>query len=54
MSQCCLSGYEWDGKPTGKETKLGNNDAYVVGSNKEVRWFQIIYVGDNGLLRIDM
>lgn len=38
MSQCCLSGFEWDGKPTGTEIKIGNNDTYVVGSNKEVSW----------------
>jgi len=36
MSQCCLSGFKWDGTPTGKETKLANNDTYVTGSNKDV------------------
>jgi len=36
MSQCCLSGFRWDGTPVGKETKLGNNDTYVTGSNKDV------------------
>ncbi|KAL9072325.1 MAG: hypothetical protein Q9161_003644 [Pseudevernia consocians] len=36
MSQCCLSGYKWDGELTGKETKLGKIDTYVTGSNKEV------------------
>ena len=36
MSECCLSGYKWDGNPTGKETKLAKNDTYVTGSNKEV------------------
>ena len=36
MSQCCVSGFQWDGKPTGKETKLAKNDTYVTGSNKEV------------------
>lgn len=36
MSQCCLSGFKWDGKPIGEETKLGKNDTYVTGSNKEV------------------
>ena len=40
MSQCCLSGFEWDGKPTGKETKIGNTDTYVTGSNKEVSYPQ--------------
>lgn len=36
MSQCCLSGFKWDGKPIGTETKIGKNDTYVTGSNKEV------------------
>lgn len=36
MSQCCVSGFKWDGEPVGKETKLGVNDTYVTGSNKEV------------------
>lgn len=40
MSQCCLSGYKWDGKPTGKETKLGKNDTYITGSNKEVSYYK--------------
>lgn len=38
MSQCCLSGFKWDGEPVGTETKLGKNDAYVTGSNKEVTY----------------
>ncbi len=36
MSQCCLSGFKWDGTPVGKEIKLANNDTYVTGSNKDV------------------
>lgn len=40
MAQCCVSGYKWDGKPTGTETKLGKNDTYVTGSNKEVSLLQ--------------
>lgn len=40
MAQCCVSGYKWDGKPTGAETKLGKNDTYVTGSNKEVSLLQ--------------
>jgi len=36
MSQCCLSGFKWGGTPVGKETKLGNNDTCVTGSNKAV------------------
>ena len=36
MSNCCLSGFKWDGKLTGQETRLGGNNTYVTGSNKEV------------------
>ncbi|KAL8937524.1 MAG: hypothetical protein Q9211_003645 [Gyalolechia sp. 1 TL-2023] len=32
MSQCCLSGFAWNGTPQGKEEKLGNHDTYVTGS----------------------
>jgi dienelactone hydrolase len=30
---CCLKGFEWDGKPAGRVSKLSNNDAYISGSN---------------------
>ena len=36
LSPCCVSGFKWNGTPEGKETKLGKNDTYVTGSNKEV------------------
>lgn len=36
VSQCCLKGFNWGGQPTGKEAKLGKNDAYITGSNKDV------------------
>ena len=36
MSQCCVSGFKWNGNPEGKVTKLGKNDVYVTGTNKEV------------------
>ncbi|KAL1311088.1 hypothetical protein AAFC00_001296 [Neodothiora populina] len=35
MSDCCKSGYKWDASPSGKETKLGSNNAYVTGSNPD-------------------
>lgn len=35
MSNCCKSGFKWDGKPTGKEVKIAGNDAYVTGTNKD-------------------
>ena len=36
MPSCCVSGFAWDGSPSGKETKLANIDAYVTGTNKDV------------------
>lgn len=35
MSSCCKSGFQWDGTPVGKETKLANLNTYVTGSNKD-------------------
>jgi hypothetical protein len=36
MSECCISGFQWDGTPTGVESMLANNKAYVVGSNPDI------------------
>ena len=44
MSQCCVSGFKWNGEPEGKLTKLGKNDVYVTGTNKEVA----ILMGNSG------
>ena len=33
MNDCCLKGFQWDGTRLGTITKLGNNDAYVTGTN---------------------
>jgi dienelactone hydrolase len=33
FSECCLTGFEWDGTPTGKESKLADIDTYVAGDN---------------------
>ncbi len=35
LSKCCISGFSWDGKPAGKETKLAGFNTYVTGTNKE-------------------
>ncbi|EER41652.1 dienelactone hydrolase [Histoplasma capsulatum var. duboisii H88] len=35
-SDCCLKGFEWDGTPTGRVGKLGNNDVYIAGDNSDV------------------
>ena len=34
MSSCCTTGFNWNGKPTGKESTIVNNKTYVAGSNK--------------------
>ncbi|KAL8361246.1 hypothetical protein RB601_007220 [Gaeumannomyces tritici] len=34
-SSCCLTGFEWDGTPTGRTEKLGGSDVYVAGANAE-------------------
>ncbi|OJI96470.1 hypothetical protein ASPVEDRAFT_121830 [Aspergillus versicolor CBS 583.65] len=36
MSDCCVRGFEWNGTPVGKETKLANLDSYVTGSSDKV------------------
>lgn len=37
VSSCCLQGFEWDGKPVGREDTLGDSHpAYVTGSNSDV------------------
>lgn len=35
MSECCKSGFQWEGTPVGAETTLGKNKTYVTGSNKD-------------------
>lgn len=32
MSQCCISGFTWNGTPRGREGKLGKHNAYVAGT----------------------
>lgn len=36
VTECCISGFQWDGVPTGKKGKIADNDAYVVGENERV------------------
>ena len=35
MDQCCVTGFKWDGTPSGKEGMLGENKSYITGSNKD-------------------
>ncbi|KAH8586909.1 Alpha/Beta hydrolase protein [Bisporella sp. PMI_857] len=36
MHECCVKGFQWDGTPVGTAGKLGNNDAYITGSNDDI------------------
>lgn len=35
-SDCCKTGFKWEGSPVGKETTINKNKTYVTGSNKDV------------------
>ncbi|KAI1438335.1 putative hydrolase [Xylaria sp. CBS 124048] len=35
FTSCCFKTFDWDGTPSGTETKLNNNDCYVTGDNKD-------------------
>src|SRR5690348_13143457 len=35
ISNCCLKGFTWNGTPTGRTSKLANNDTYVAGDNPD-------------------
>ncbi len=43
MSLCCLKGFKWNGTPTGRVGKLGNNDAYITGDNPDAA---VLYIHD--------
>ncbi|KAJ4301065.1 hypothetical protein N0V90_003155 [Kalmusia sp. IMI 367209] len=36
VTECCLSGFQWDGAPIGIEGKIAENKAYIVGGNEKV------------------
>ncbi|KAL8661345.1 MAG: hypothetical protein Q9168_008396, partial [Polycauliona sp. 1 TL-2023] len=36
MSSCCVSGFTWNGTPSGREEKINGLDVYVAGENKDV------------------
>ena len=36
IPSCCLTGFEWEGKPTGRIGKLARNNAYIAGDNPDV------------------
>ncbi|KAL8787529.1 MAG: hypothetical protein Q9213_002187 [Squamulea squamosa] len=36
MSNCCISGFSWNGTPSGRETKISDFNVYTAGENKDV------------------
>ena len=32
---CCIKAFKWDGTPTGRTDKIGNNDTYITGDNPD-------------------
>ncbi|KAI6380800.1 hypothetical protein MCOR25_001474 [Pyricularia grisea] len=36
VSECCVTGFAWEGKPMGKVETLGKNSTYVTGTNPDV------------------
>ncbi|EJD36894.1 alpha/beta-hydrolase [Auricularia subglabra TFB-10046 SS5] len=36
LSPCCLTGFQWNGTPSGRVGKLRANDAYITGDNASV------------------
>ncbi|TLD29146.1 hypothetical protein PspLS_04001 [Pyricularia sp. CBS 133598] len=36
LSKCCVTGFAWEGTPTGKVETLGKNETYVTGTNPEI------------------
>ena len=43
LPECCLQGFEWDGLPSGKESVLADNKAYVVGESTSAA---LLYIHD--------
>ncbi|KAI4232937.1 MAG: hypothetical protein L6R40_007259 [Gallowayella cf. fulva] len=35
MSSCCISGFAWNGTPSGRTAKIGGLDCYIAGTNKD-------------------
>ncbi|KAF4616201.1 hypothetical protein G7Y89_g15206 [Cudoniella acicularis] len=39
ITPCCLKGFEWEGKPSGRIDTIGTANAYVAGDNPDVAIF---------------
>jgi len=35
MNDCCTTGFQWDGTPSGRESTLADNKAYITGNSKD-------------------
>lgn len=40
---CCFKGFRWEGTPTGRISKLANNDVYITGDNPDRA---VLYIHD--------
>ncbi|KAK7184084.1 hypothetical protein DPSP01_001274 [Paraphaeosphaeria sporulosa] len=36
VTECCISGFQWDGTPIGSEGRIADNNAYIVGDSNKV------------------
>ncbi|KAF1990708.1 dienelactone hydrolase [Aulographum hederae CBS 113979] len=43
VASCCLSGFEWDGQPTGRFEKLNQLDVYVAGDSNPDKAIMIVH-----------
>ncbi|KAK6088653.1 dienelactone hydrolase family protein [Seiridium cupressi] len=43
VGQCCVTGFTWDGTPTGRTSKIAQNDAYVTGDNPDAA---VLFISD--------
>lgn len=40
---CCLTSFQWDGKPSGREDKLAGLPTYITGNNSSAA---VLYIHD--------
>ncbi|KAL3469132.1 Alpha/Beta hydrolase protein [Aspergillus californicus] len=43
VPKCCITGFTWEGTPTGHTAKLANNDVYISGNNPDIA---ILFIAD--------
>ena len=45
MQECCFTGFQWDGTPSGQEDTLGGQKTYITGNNAT----HAIFIGHEAL-----